>query len=61
MAFCAWLDAKLRARGTLVEGQHVRLPTEQEEIRRLQRENARLQQELEFLKKAAAYFAKGSR
>ena len=38
-----------------------RLPTEQEEIRRLQRENARLQQELEFLKKAAAYFAKGSR
>lgn len=37
------------------------LPTEQEELRRLQRENARLQQELEFLKKAAAYFAKESR
>lgn len=28
-----------------------RLPTEQEELRRLQRENARLQQEVEFLKK----------
>jgi len=38
-----------------------RLPTEQEELRRLQRENARLQQEVEFLKKAAAYFAKDSR
>jgi transposase len=38
-----------------------RLPTEQEELRRLQRENARLQQEVEFLKKAAAYFAKASR
>jgi transposase len=37
------------------------LPTEQEELRRLQRENARLQQEVEFLKKAAAYFAKESR
>lgn len=30
-----------------------RLPSEQEELRRLQRENARLQQEVEFLKKAA--------
>jgi transposase len=37
------------------------LPTEQEELRRLQRENARLQQENEFLKQAAAYFAKESR
>lgn len=37
------------------------LPTEQEELRRLQRENTRLQQEIEFLKKAAAYFAKESR
>lgn len=37
------------------------LPSEQEELRRLQRENARLQQENEFLKKAAAYFAKESR
>ena len=38
-----------------------RLPTEQEELRRLQREVARLSQENEFLKKAAAYFAKESR
>jgi transposase len=37
------------------------LPTEEEELRRLQRENARLQQEVEFLKKAAAYFARESR
>jgi transposase len=37
------------------------LPTEQEEVRRLQREVTRLQQENEFLKKAAAYFAKESR
>lgn len=38
-----------------------RLPSDQEELRRLQRENARLQQELEFLKRAAAYFARESR
>jgi transposase len=38
-----------------------RLPTDQEELRRLQRENTRLQQELEFLKRAAAYFARESR
>lgn len=40
---------------------HGRLPTEQEELRRLQRELHRLQQENEFLKKAAAFFAKESR
>ena len=38
-----------------------RLPSEQEELRRLQRENARLQQEVAFLKSAAAYFARESR
>lgn len=38
-----------------------RLPAEQEELRRLQREVTRLQQENEFLKKAAAYFAKDAR
>ena len=38
-----------------------RLPTEQDELRRLQRENQRLQQEVEFLKKASAYFARESR
>lgn len=40
---------------------HGRLPSDQEELRRLQRENARLQQELDFLKRAAAYFARESR
>ena len=38
-----------------------RLPSEQEELRRLQREVQRLQQENTFLKSAAAYFAKESR
>lgn len=32
-----------------------------EELRRLRRENARLKQEVEFAKKAAAFFAKESR
>ena len=31
---------------------------ESEELRRLRRENKRLQEEMDFLKKAAAYFAK---
>ena len=38
-----------------------RLPSDQEELRRLQRELHRLQQENSFLKAAAAYFAKTSR
>ena len=38
-----------------------RLPSDHEELRRLQRENHRLQQENSFLKSAAAYFAKESR
>ncbi len=38
-----------------------RLPSEEEEMRRLRRENARLQQEVSFLKSAAAYFARESR
>jgi transposase len=38
-----------------------RLPSDQEELRRLQREVQRLQQENSFLKAAAAYFAKESR
>ena len=33
----------------------------EQELRRLRRENAVLRQEQEFLKKAAAFFAKGSR
>ena len=38
-----------------------RLPSDEEELRRLRRENARLQQENTFLKSAAAYFARESR
>ncbi len=38
-----------------------RLPSDQEELRRLKREVARLHQENAFLKSAAAYFAKESR
>ncbi len=40
---------------------HGRLPSAEEEVRQLQRENKRLQQENAFLKSAAAYFAKESR
>lgn len=29
-AFCAWLEARLRARGEIADGQRIRLPTEQE-------------------------------
>lgn len=39
----------------VVEGE-----TTDQELRRLRRENARLKQEAEFLKKAAAFFAKES-
>jgi transposase len=35
--------------------------TPEQALRRLRRENAVLRQEQEFLKKAAAFFAKGSR
>ena len=38
-----------------------REPAAEAELARLRRENARLAQEVEFLKKAAAYFARGSR
>ncbi len=37
------------------------LPSTEAEVRRLQRENAVLRQERDFLKKAAAFFAKESR
>jgi transposase len=37
------------------------LPGAEAEVRRLQRENAVLRQERDFLKKAAAFFAKESR
>ena len=38
-----------------------RMPSDQEELRRLQRDNARLQEENDFLKKVSAFFAKTSR
>jgi transposase len=38
-----------------------RLPSEQEQVRRLEREVKRLAQENAFLKSAAAYFARASR
>ena len=38
-----------------------KLPSSEEELRRLRRENATLRQERDFLKKAAAFFAKESR
>ena len=38
-----------------------RLPSEEDEVRRLKRELARAQQEIAFLKSTAAYFARASR
>lgn len=38
---------------------HGHSPSPEEEVRRLRREVERLRQERDFLKKAAAYFAKG--
>jgi transposase len=38
-----------------------RLPSDEAELKRLERENARLKQEVAFLKTAAAYFARESR
>lgn len=40
---------------------HGRLPSQEEELRRLRRENETLRQERDFLKKTAAYFARESR
>ena len=40
---------------------HGRLPSQEEELRRLRREVEVLRQERDFLKKTAAYFAKESR
>lgn len=40
---------------------HGRLPTQEDELRRLRRENAQLRDERDILKKAAAYFAKHSK
>jgi transposase len=54
-------DARVGAPPAEVFPGHGRLPSDEDEVRRLQRENARLQQEIAFLKSAAAYFARESR
>ena len=43
------------------EGEHATVPSLEEENRRLRRENARLLEEREILKKATAFFAKDAR
>ena len=55
------VEANAGAPATDVFPGHGRLPAVAEELRQLRRENARLQQENEFLKKAAAYFAQENR
>ena len=60
----AWkrqLRARAGAPSTDVFPGQGRLPSEDEELRRLRREVTRLQQENTFLKSAAAYFARESR
>lgn len=60
----AWareLDANTEATLTEVFPGQGRLPRGAEELRRLQREVQRLQQENAFLKDAAVFFAKGAR
>ena len=47
-----------RKPATTKEGQRIRAISLEEENRELRRENARLKMEQEFLKKAAAFFAK---
>jgi transposase len=50
-----------RARGDAGEGTPTTVPEMEAELRRLRRENARLHEEREILKKATAFFAKESR
>ena len=56
-AWARQLEASARD-GAPGQGQ---LPSAEEELRRVRRENAVLRQERDFLKKAAAFFAKESR
>ena len=55
-----WRKRARRARGTPGEP-GASVPSLEEENRRLRRENARLQEEREILKKATAFFAKDAR
>lgn len=52
-----WKQQLLAEQGEAFPGKG-RLKASDEDVRRLERENKRLRQELEFLKKTAAYFAK---
>jgi len=52
-----WKQQLLEEREVAFPGKG-RLKPPEEEIRRLERENRQLRQELEFVKKTAAYFAK---
>jgi transposase len=56
----AWMD-ELKADPENAFPGKGRMKPEADEVHRLRREVARLRQELEFLKKTAAYFAKQSR
>ena len=51
---------QIRAKGEEVFPGRGRQSGESEQVRRLRRENARLQEEVAILKKAAAYFARAS-
>jgi transposase len=53
-----WISEAERQAGPVVSGELS--VEEREELRRLRRENQRLQMERDFLKKAAAFFAKES-
>jgi transposase len=55
------VDGRPGASGGAVVSGNGPLPSAEVEVRRLQRENAVLRQERDFLKKAAAFFAKESR
>lgn len=60
-AWARQLDGRAGAAAREVFPGHGQLPSAEAEVRRLQRENAVLRQERDFLKKAAAFFAKESR
>lgn len=56
-----WAAQAARATGAPVTAVSPSGETLEQEVRRLRRENARLKQEAEFAKKAAAFFARESR
>ena len=55
-----WVGTYKRTHGVVNNTTHKELSPEQEELKRLRKENARLKMEREILKKATAYFAKGT-